>query len=182
MNSISDIQKAKEILQGGGVVAYPTEAVFGLGCDPFNQTAVEKTLVIKERDAQKGFIILIAEWSQLFPLISPITETQLAAVRATWPGFTTWVFPASPTLPGYVTRGKSTIAIRMTAHPIAKALCADFPITSTSANLSGHPPIRDGEALKLEFGQRVDAVIEGELGPFLSPSTIIDVTTGLKIR
>lgn len=182
MYIISDIQEAKIILRGGGVIAYPTEAVFGLGCDPFNQTAVKKLWALKSRGAEKGFILLISDWAQLYPLIDTITEAQITTVRSTWPGFTTWIFPASPTLPQWITGGKPTIAIRMTTHPIAKSLCTEFPIISTSANLSGQPPIRDVEMIKLQFPQGVDALIDGPLGEFSQPSAIIDVQTGLKLR
>lgn len=182
MDIIQNNEDAKRLLQRGGILAYPTEAVFGLGCDPFNAVAIEKIMSLKGRGADKGFIILISNWHQLIPLINPITDEQLASVRSTWPGFTTWIFPVSPTLPRWITGGKSTIAIRMTDHPIAKALCTDFPIISTSANRSGEPPIRDQTTLQLEFSLEVDALMQGELGPYSTPSTIIDVLTNLRVR
>lgn len=182
MRTITNIQDAKQLLQKGGILAYPTEAVYGLGCDPFNHDAVEALLSLKGRSSEKGFIVLISDWPQLDPLIDSLTEQQLATVQATWPGFTTWIFPASPALPQWITNNKPTIAIRMTNHPIAKALCADFPIVSTSANLSGQPPIRDKDTLKSQFFESIDGLVHGELGQFTQPSMIIDVLTGLRIR
>ncbi len=176
------IREAKPVLSRGGILAYPTEAVYGLGCDPFNQAAVESIITLKGRDAHKGFILLIADWSQLTPLINPVTQEQLAEVHTTWPGFVTWIFPKAPSIPHWITGGRDSIAIRMSTHPVAKALSAEAPILSTSANLSGQHPAVSLDGLLQQFPTGIDALVEGSLGSFTKPSDIYDVRTGLKIR
>lgn len=176
------IDKAPPILQRGGILAYPTEAVYGLGCDAFNQTAVESICSLKQRDRHKGLIVLIADWSQLPDLIAPLTEEQLARVQATWPGFVTWIFPAAPTLPHWISGDHDSIAIRMSAHPIAHGLATHFPIISTSANRSGHPPAMTEEDIAQQFPTGIDAIVEGVLGRFSKPSEIYDVQSGQRLR
>lgn len=176
------VDEARPILQRGGVLAYPTEAVYGLGCDAFNQTAVESIHSLKGRDSNKGFIVLIADWSQLPALIGSITEEQHACVRATWPGFVTWIFPAAAALPRWITGDQNTIAIRMSAHPIAHALAMASPLISTSANLSGQPPAITAEQILQQFPTGIDAIVEGALGSFSKPSEIYDVQSGLRLR
>lgn len=182
LNHITSIDEAKTIIQRGGILAYPTEAVYGLGCDPFNKEAVEALLALKGRDADKGLILLISNWEQLFSLIDPITAEQLSTVRATWPGFVTWVFPKSPLLPTWLTGKHNSIAIRMSAHPLAHALCTSGPLVSTSANISGQKPAQNQTELYHQFPKGIDAVLEGELGGFSQPSAIYDVQNGHALR
>ncbi len=181
LNTVS-IDKGRAIIKAGGIVAYPTEAVYGLGCEAFNQTAVKAILSLKGRDIHKGMIVLIAEWSQLFSLISPITEAQLAHVRSTWPGFITWVFPCAADLPKWISGDNNSIAIRMSAHPIARALAMESPIISTSANQSGQQPALTAEAVYQQFPKGIDALLEGELGGYTQPSMIYDVRSGERLR
>lgn len=176
------VEKASQLLPQGGILAYPTEAVYGLGCDPFNQASVERLLTLKGRGAEKGFILLIADWSQLFPLIRPVTEEQLTRVRATWPGFVTWVFPKAPSLPEWLTGTHDSVAIRMSAHPIARVLSAKQPIISTSANPSGQPPAKNEAELRQQLPTGIDAVVQGKLGECMQPSAIYDVLNNLKLR
>ena len=182
MRIISCINEAQLLLKKGKIIVYPTEAVYGLGCDPFNGESVNKMLALKQRSANKGFIILIADWSQLLPLISEIPEQLLGAVKATWPGPVTWLFPKATTVPDWVSGAHNSIAIRMSAHPVAKALCSEGPIISTSANISGHDPAMTPAEIHLQFPQGVDALIEGALGGASQPSTIYDVLTGQRLR
>lgn len=181
LNSCS-IDEALPILQRGGILAYPTEAVYGLGCDAFNRAAVESIHSLKGREIHKGLIVLIADWSQLPDLIAPITEKQLTRVQATWPGFVTWVFPASPALPRWISGGQDSIAIRMSAHPIAHALAAMSPLISTSANRSGKAPAITEEEISQYFPEGIDAIVEGTLGGFSRPSDIYDVRSGQRLR
>lgn len=177
-----DVDDAQPLLERGGILAYPTEAIYGLGCNAYHQRAVESILSLKGRGGKKGFIVLIAEWSQLPPLIGPISEAQHARVRATWPGFVTWIFPAASTLPEWMSGADSTIAIRMSAHPIAHALASVSPIISTSANLTGHPPAMTVEDIHQQFPSGIDAIVTGQLGSFLQPSAIYDVQSGRQLR
>jgi L-threonylcarbamoyladenylate synthase len=179
-----NLQNAVKILQQGGVIAYPTEAVFGLGCDPFNPSAVAKIIKLKKRSPEKGLIVIGSSWEQLQPLTAPVPNENLKKALATWPGPYTWIFPAASTAPKWVTGQHSTIAVRVTAHPIAKAICQGFgkPIISTSANLEGHPPARTVDEVKLIFGDSIDLIISGELGNQNKPTEIRDVLTGKIIR
>ena len=181
---MENLNKAVTCLHKGGVIAYPTEAVYGLGCDPFNVDAVAHLLQIKNRSIKKGFILLASEWEQLEPLVQPIDPHALARVFSTWPGPVTWIFPAAPTVPAWI-RGEHTgIAVRVTDHPIAKALCHQFdgPLISTSANREGYPPFRDARTVAIAFDQDVDYILPGNVGQFLRPTQIRDAVTGEVLR
>jgi len=166
----------------GDIIAYPTEAVYGLGCDPFNEQAVTRLLALKQRGVEKGLILLIAHWEQLFSLIDELPQALLLPVKNTWPGPVTWVFPKARHLPEWITGSHDSIAIRMSAHPIARELCKDHPLVSTSANQSGQPPATDLRSLCQQFPQGIDAVFEGDLGGSSKPSDIFDVQTGARLR
>lgn len=174
--------QALDALRLGQVLAYPTEAVYGLGCDPFNQQAVERILTLKGRDVSKGLIVLIAEWPQLFALIGDLPLTMLDCVTETWPGPTTWIFPKSANIPSWLCGDHDSIAIRMTAHPVARQLCQWGPIVSTSANPQGQEPARSLEVLEHLFPEGLDGVVVGELGKESQPSAIYDVLTGKRLR
>lgn len=182
MKIITEIAEAIESIAAGKIIAYPTEAVYGLGCDPFNEQAVEKILQLKGRSAGKGLIILIADWSQLTPLVEKVSEHLLQKVRETWPGPVTWIFPKSSIIPQWLSGEHKAIAIRMTAHPIAHALCMNGPIVSTSANLSGQEPAKTIAEIGMQFPQGIYGVVAGELGGGTKPSKIYDVLTAKQIR
>lgn len=179
-----DIDIAVADLRQGKVIAYPTEAVFGLGCDPDNVDAVSRILQIKHRALDKGFILIASSWEQLEPLIMYIQPNLLTRVFATWPGPTTWVFPASEQVPHWIRGDHNNVAVRITSHPIAKALCEKFgrPIISTSCNKSGNPAARDIRTIELTLGDTVDCVIDGQLGGRIRPTEIRDALTGEVIR
>lgn len=182
MRIINCISEAQLLLKQGKIIVYPTEAVYGLGCDPFNGEAVKKMLALKQRSAHNGLIVLIADWSQLTPLIGEIPEQLLEAVSTSWPGPTTWLFPKAATIPDWVSGAHNSIAIRMSAHPVAKALCSQGPIISTSANISGHDPAMTQADVHAQFPDGIDALIEGALGGASQPSAIYDVLTGKRLR
>lgn len=182
MKIIQQIDEALMLIQQGKIIAYPTEAVYGLGCDPFNQEAVERLLELKQRTIAKGFILLIANWQQLELLITPLSDTVLKPVQETWPGHVTWIFPKAEILPYWLTGQHAGIAIRMSAHPIAHALCKNGPLISTSANLSGHDSANNEVELCQQFPMGVDAFFLGELGGAKQASVIYDVMSGEKLR
>lgn len=182
MDKISRLEDARHCLYQGGVLAYPTEAVYGLGCDAFNEQAVLRIIGLKRRPMAQGLILLIAHWSQLYPLIGPVKDAALENVKATWPGPTTWIFPKSSNIPTWLNGNHEGIAIRMSAHPIAKELSIDLALVSTSANIHGQAPARDICALELQFPAGIDGVVLGDLGSESQPSAIYDVLTGACIR
>lgn len=179
---LNTVQQALDSIQSGHIIAYPTEAVYGLGCDPFNLDVVDKLLALKGRPHSKGLIVLIAHWSQLFPLIGDIPLSRLDAVQSTWPGPTTWVFPKSSQIPAWLSGERDTLAIRMTAHPLAKALCELGPIVSTSANRQSEMPARTIQELDRVFPVGLDGVLTGDLGSESQTSAIYDVLTGQRLR
>lgn len=178
------LRRAREVVLGGGVLAYPTEAVFGLGCDPWFGPAVARILALKGRSAAKGLILIAAEWAQVAPLLAPMDEAARERVRATWPGPVTWVCPAAPDLPASLTGGRDTLAVRVTAHPLAAALCRACagPLVSTSANRSGHRPCRSALEVRLRLGRDVDWILSGALGDLGGPTEIRDAASGALLR
>jgi L-threonylcarbamoyladenylate synthase len=182
MKITCQLDDARACLRQGKILAYPTEAVYGLGCDPFNQQAVDKLLVLKQRNADKGFIVLIANWDQLAPLIAQVSDEILQVVSDTWPGPVTWVFPKSSRIPSSISGLHECIAIRMTAHPLARELCINGPIISTSANLSGCEPAHDLASLYGQFPFGVDVFLDGSLGGLSQPSQIYDALSRHRLR
>lgn len=175
---------AVRCLQTGGVIAYPTEAIYGLGCDPFNSEAVTRLLQIKHRSIKKGFILIASAWEQIESLVEPIDPKALARVFASWPGPVTWIFPATAEVPFWVRGEHTTVAVRVTAHPLANALCTAFgkPLISTSANLDNFPPIRDARTLQMTFGNKLDLILSGPLGNSYRPTEIRDARSGEIVR
>jgi L-threonylcarbamoyladenylate synthase len=171
-------------LAAGGVVAYPTEAVWGLGCEPLNHHACEKVLALKRRAPKKGFILIASEFAQLAPYIKAVPAAWLKPALKSWPGAATWLVPAAGWLPEMLTGGAPTLAVRVTAHPVASALCRAYggPIVSTSANRSGHAPARTALNVQRAFGARVDYVLHGDTGGAARPTPIRDLATGKLVR
>ena len=173
---------ASGIVHRGGVVAYPTEAVYGLGCDPHNPDAVARVLEVKTRPQDKGLILIASHLSQLQDWIAPLDHVARARVESTWPGHTTWIVPASDDCPAQLSGGRDTVAVRVTAHPVSRALCdaVGHAIVSTSANRSGEPAIRDIASLGRLDG--IDAIVEGKLGSATDPSAIYRLSDGARLR
>jgi L-threonylcarbamoyladenylate synthase len=178
------IRLAARAIAAGGVVAYPTEAVYGLGCDPLNGEAVRRILAIKQRPEQKGLILVAANEAQLAPFVLPLVPERMAEIRASWPGPHTWLLPARPETPSWLTGRHSTLAVRVTAHPIAAALCraAGTALVSTSANLGGRPPARTPLQVRLRLGDAADYLLAAPCGGRAQPSTIRDGRTGALVR
>lgn len=176
--------KIKTIVEDGGVIAYPTEAVFGLGCDPLNEEAVKKILTMKQRDVAKGLILIASEWKQLEGYIKKPSAKRMAEIKKTWPGPHTWIFPASSKAPKWITGDHSSIAIRITAHSIAAAICdlCQSAIVSTSANRGSEPPIKDPKTLANEFANEVDYIVPGNVGDQKNPTEIRDSLSGDILR
>jgi len=179
------IARALEVLRKEEVIAYPTEAVFGVGCDPDSELAVTRLLELKQRPVEKGLILIAANFEQLKPYIddSMLNEAQRDTISAAWPGPVTFVFPALPTTPRWLTGRFDSLAVRVTDHPLVVELCQTFgkPLVSTSANLTGLPPCRTSQEVLAQFGDHFPVVI-GETGGRLNPSEIRDALTGERFR
>lgn len=179
------VAQACQHLRAGDVIAYPTEAVWGLGCDPHNEKAVHRVLTLKNREVEKGLILVAADQTQISELLKPLQPEQLRHLDETWPGPVTWLIPdPSQLIPDWVRGEHDTVAIRVSAHPLVQALCKEFggPIVSTSANLAGQPEIRSRSTLQETFSTSIDYVVDGELGESDRPSEIRDLRTGNVLR
>jgi len=177
---------AAVLLHRGGVVAYPTEAVWGLGCDPFDENAVGRLLDIKRRPVDKGVILVAAHVTQFEGLLAweRLPADRADAVRAQWPGPRTWIVPATARVPAWITGSHDGVAVRVSDHPVVVALCEAFggPLVSTSANLAGDPPAFTFEALSPDVLTRVDGALAGETGGLRAPTAIRDAVTGAELR
>lgn len=178
------IRQAARALKRGGVIAYPTEGVWGLGCDPFDPAAVARLLELKQRDVGKGLILVAASVEQFEPFLSALNPAQRERLAQSWPGPQTWVVSHGATLPGWVTGYQATVALRVSAHPIVAALCRCYggPIVSTSANPSGRPPARSALKVRRYFGAKLDYVLQGKLGGQLGPTPIRELASGRLLR
>ncbi|NGP53473.1 Sua5/YciO/YrdC/YwlC family protein [Thioalkalivibrio sp. XN8] len=178
------IRRAAGVIRAGGVVAYPTEGVWRLGCDPLDATAVARILAIKEQPAELGLVLIAADPAQLEPWIEPVSHEVEARVAATWPGPATWVFPARAWVPYWVHGGRETLAVRVTAHAQAAALCREtgFPIVAASAHHSGHAAARSGIQVRRWLGDEVDFILGGSAGERQAPVEIRDAITGRTLR
>ncbi len=178
------LRQAVHALQVGGIIAYPTEAVYGLGCDPWNEAAMRRLLALKRRPIEMGVILIAARFEQLESFIAFLDEATLAKLQTTWPGPVTWVVPAKKETPTWLRGAHDTIAVRVTAHPIAAALCeaAQSALVSTSANRTGEPPARNADEVRGIFGDEIDYILLGEVGGLEKPTEIRDARTGEVIR
>lgn len=174
------LTRAAHVIRQGGVVAYATEYCFGLGCDPMNRAAVLRLLRIKHRPVHKGLILVAANVEQLAPYVDDLPP----AVRASWPGPHTWLLEPRPGVPGWITGGHARIALRVTAHAQAAALCqaAGGAIVSTSANRGGAEPTRSFRDTVRRFQGEVDYILPGRVGEAPAPTPIRDAVTGELVR
>ena len=171
------------MLDNGGVIAYPTEAVMGLGCNPWNEAAVAKVLRLKRRSPDKGLIIVAAGIEQLSAVVDFSQVSGMEQVTGSWPGPVTWLVPAWPATPRWLTGKHETLAVRVSAHPVVRRLCDETGLlVSTSANPSGCRPARTLRRARAYFGQAVDCYLPGSVGPDPKPTTIRDALTGLPVR
>ena len=176
----TDLTQAARAILKGGVVAYATEYCFGLGCDPMNRAAVLRLLRLKRRPVQKGLILIAADVAHLAPYVDDIP----ASVAATWPGPHTWLLEPRDGVPGWITGEHPRLAVRVTAHEQAAALCraVGMAIVSTSANRGGGKPIRSDREVARQFKDEVDVILSGRVGDAPAPTPIRDAVSGVLVR
>lgn len=187
MTEHTDIwMSAKQAFANGELLAYPTEAVFGLGCDPRNEAAVKKLLAAKQRPQEKGLILLAADYSQLIGFVadSKIPQDKRFSVFSNWPGPVTLLLPAADNVPEWLRGAHDKIAVRVTAHEPARQLCKALgsAIVSTSANLSGQPALTSAQEVRQVFADSVSWVMDAPTGGASKPSRIIDPLTQQTLR
>ena len=181
---MTELNHVVATLQRGGVIAYPTEAVFGLGCDPCNKQAVLKILELKQRPVEKGLILIAASARQLSQFIEEETLHSFPHVLASWPGPNTWLLPCKKDTPAWLTGEFDTLAVRVTAHSLAASICKEFgrPLVSTSANPANMPPAKTASEVEAYFGDKVDLLIDGPVNVDASVSSIRDARTNRQLR
>jgi L-threonylcarbamoyladenylate synthase len=172
------LEEAAKWIRNGGLVALPTDTLYGLAVDPFCSDAVRRLFAVKGRAPDQALPLIAADTGQVeahLAVLPPIGE-QLA--QRFWPGPLTLLVPAPVALARDVAAGTGRVGVRVPAHEIARAICrnADRPITATSANRSGQPPTADPAEVERTLGDAVDVLIDAGLAPGGSPSTIVDVT------
>ncbi|MFT6269277.1 MAG: tRNA threonylcarbamoyl adenosine modification protein (Sua5/YciO/YrdC/YwlC family) [Alphaproteobacteria bacterium] len=171
--------------ESGQVFAYPTEAVYGLGCDPLNKDAVYKILSLKSREVEKGMILIASDFSQIAPfvLFEHLSQHTQQEILSSWPGPVTWLLPKSPKTPDWLSGDSNMLAVRISSHPLVSQMCNHLgkPIVSTSANPAGESPAINEQELRGYFGNEL-RVLEGLLGNQKSPSKIFHSLTMETIR
>ncbi len=179
----SKIRRAVRILRAGGVIAYPNESVYGLGCLPDSEQAVERLLRLKGRDRSQGLILVAAKWAQFVGWVTDLDKVRNPRELRRSRGVT-WVVAASKRTPEWITGGRPTVAVRRSLHPQAAALslAVESPLVSTSCNPHGLPPAHSAEKAGEYFAGEVDWVMPGECGPLEGPTEIRDAATGEVLR
>ena len=189
----TSVAEAAQLLKQGEVLAYPTEAVWGLGCDPFNEQAFLKILQLKQRPIEKGVILLASQMSQVMPLLHSLDLARQQEIIASWENrsvferATTWLLPADEHIPTWIKGDHPKVAVRVTTHPLCVALCNAFNgfIVSTSANPAGLEPARNLQQANQYFSSNTTTTLHylnGDLGASQQPSRILDAVTGEVIR
>ncbi|MDO8906961.1 MAG: Sua5/YciO/YrdC/YwlC family protein [Pseudohongiella sp.] len=184
------LKRAAEILWAGGVIAYPTEAVWGLGCDPENKQACLSLLQIKQRQAEKGMILIAGKLDQFAALLAPLSAEQRAVLTKAWQqqektGAVTMLVPdLLDQVPWWVKGQHPAVALRVSRHPLVQSLCEAFggALVSTSANVSGKQAALSRLTVQRQLGAQLDFIVPGELGGEKNPSRIIDLETGKTLR
>lgn len=183
---VPDLPAAAAALRRGGVVAYPTESVYGLGCDPHDEAALSRLFALKWRPPQQGVLLIAADFAQVerYIALDEVPADALERVRATWPGPHTWILPRSLQVPAWITGGHAGIALRVTAHAPAAALCRAFggALVSTSANRHGESPARTAAEVRRVFGDDLDAIVDAPVGGLERPTAIRDAISGELVR
>lgn len=189
---MSDLQikKASQVINAGGVIAYPTEAVWGLGCDPQNREACLALLQIKQRPVEKGMILVAGSITQFEPLLAPLSSEQRAKLEHSWAnqddsGPVTWLVPdVLAQVPWWIKGEHGSVALRVSTHPLVRQLClaVGSALVSSSANVAGARPARTRLRVEQTLGAKLDYVLPGALGGATQPSQIIDLNSGQLIR
>ncbi len=178
------LQAALEALSGEGVIATPTEAVWGLSCDPYSERAVRALLALKRRPLSKGLILVAAEIEQLEFLLADLPQQDQKRLQESWPGPVTWLVPHRCRLPAWIHGEHDTVAVRVSDHPVLRALCLCWggALVSTSANPGGSQPARAAFQVRRYFGDELDGILPGAIGQSARPTSIRDLSSGELIR
>jgi L-threonylcarbamoyladenylate synthase len=170
-------------LAGDGVIAYPTEGVWGLGCLPASAQAVARILALKERSWEKGLLLVASDISQFEDYLVGLDSGKRCELESNWPGPVTYLLPDNGIAPRWVVGKNVTVGLRVSGHPVVRALCESMgPLVSTSANVTGHPAAMTSLRVRQYFGAGVDCLVPGQLGNSIGPSIIKHLGTGEQMR
>lgn len=174
----------RDVLASGGIIAYPSEGVYGFGCLAHHEAAVKRLVTMKLRDPGQGLIVVAADWRDTGYWLRAPNAKQQAQLAATWPGAVTWLMPTTTRCPTWVRGRHRSVALRVSAHPVVAALCglAEAPLISTSANVHGGPTTREAGEIVRHWGSSLAAVIAGPCGDLAGPTPIFDLETGCSVR
>lgn len=177
------LNQAVRVILEGGVIAYPTEAVYGLGCLPHNYFAVARILNLKNRHVNKGLILVASNVEQFAEYVIFPDNTVKQRVLSTWPGPVTWVLPARPEVPIWLRGQHKTIAVRVSKHDVIRRLCEKTgALVSTSANPAKKPPAKSALKVRSYFGQSLDYILHASIGSNRQPTEIREAITGKILR
>jgi len=178
------LDQAVTLLRQGRVLAYPTEGVWGLGCDPDNTRALQHLLALKQRAPEKGLILIAASIEQFEPWLRGLDTASLERLHASWPAALTWLVPDNGRTHPLVKGEHDRVALRVTPHPLVIALCDAFggPIVSTSANRAGESSATTAEEVFKAFQAESLPLLDGKTGGRTRPSDIRDLSTGEWLR
>lgn len=179
------VRRCASVLRRGGVIAYPTEGVWGLGCDPWNESAVQRLLQLKQRQQAKGLILISGNAAHFDDLLASLPPGKQAEMQMPRKRATTWLVPDTGNyFPACLKGAHATVALRVSTHPLVRALTEQlgYPIVSTSANVSGHPAAHNALRVHQYFGTRLDDLLPGQTGQETQASQIIDLMSGVVIR
>jgi len=183
MSQLPDIRHLRAYLKRGGVIAYPTESCFGLGCDPSNRRAVQRILKLKGRPHRKGLILVGSNFQQFKPYLTNLPDALVHRLNEWWPGPNTLLLPTSTRCPPWLKGRHTRLAVRVSAHPETARLChaLNMALVSTSANAAGKRSIKDAQTCARMFGQNV-LLLPGRIGQRKRPSRIFDPISGWILR
>jgi L-threonylcarbamoyladenylate synthase len=172
------LEEAVRAIRRGGVVAMPTDTLYGLAVDPFRATAVERVFAVKGRASERALPLVAADVEQVTTRIGRLPRLAERLASRFWPGPLTLLLPAPGTLPAAVTGGTPLVGVRVPAHAVPRALCraCDCPLTATSANISGAAPSPNPDDVERTLGDRIDVLVDAGMAPGGPASTIVDVT------
>ncbi len=175
------IIKAAEVIKKGGIVAFPTRCLYGVGADAFNVDAVERIFRIKQRSYQNPILVLISKKEDLDRIVQYVPPAASKIMDRFWPGKVTIVFEAKNSLPAVLTAGTGKIGVRLCGHPVASALISAVksPITGTSANLAGNAGCSKISDMDSQLADRLDLVLDAGVLKGGAGSTVADVTTDI---
>lgn len=171
--------RLKKLILEEGVIAYPTEGVWGLGCLPQSEKAVTRIAALKQRSLTKGLILVAANIDQFEPYLNQLDSSLMAVLQANWPGPVTYLVPDNGRAPRWIKGAHKTVALRVSDHPVVRELCLaiEGPLVSTSANTASHPPARDSLQVRRYFAEGIDDICPGELGDEKGASEIRSLTS-----